>query len=214
VVDKDAVKAKVKSFVDAYNAATDSIRSRITEKTVPNAKNNVDAAKGALFGDLGLTNILANMRMTVMNPVAVGNPTTVDELREIGVSTGAVSPSAVATDSVQGKLTFDEAAFDKQWTADPTAVQRLLKGTTTLNGFSQSLDAVLSPLTQGGGILDGRLTASDSELKRITDSMKRMDDRLAAKEAYYKKTFTSLEKAMATMQQQQTAMNARLMALR
>jgi flagellar hook-associated protein 2 len=206
VVDKDTVKAKLKAFVDAYNSAQDLMRGKLTEKRVANPQNNVDAAKGVLFGDLGISNIASSLRGAIMDPLTgLGNPATLDELRELGIGTGAAA-STIVTDNVNGKLTFDEATFDKAWTADSASVEKALKGMTGVDGFAQRMDGILTPLVTTGGMLDGRVTAADSELSMLKASMTRMDDRLSSKEATLKKQFTALESAMAKLQQQQADM--------
>jgi len=211
-VDKDTVKTKLKAFVEAYNAASDLIRGKLEEKRVPNAQNTVDAAKGALFGDNGVSRILSDLRNTVMNPLSVGNATTMDELREIGIGTGAAS-STILDDNVNGKLAFDEAKFDAAWESDRLSVERVLQGTAGVDGFAQKMTAVLDPLTNTGGLLDGRISAADGELTRLKDSLSRMDDRLARKEQFLRKQFTALETALAKAQQQQTGMTSGMTGL-
>src|SRR3712207_284837 len=49
-------------------------------------------------------------RLNVMDPLAAGNAPNVDELHEIGLSTGSATATLVQ-DKVNGKLTFDEAKF-------------------------------------------------------------------------------------------------------
>ncbi|HEX2084854.1 MAG TPA: flagellar filament capping protein FliD, partial [Solirubrobacteraceae bacterium] len=72
-VDAKGLATKVKAFVDAYNAVVDATRSRTTEKRVANATTIVDAKKGVLFGDSGLSNMLSQLRVGVMDPISVGN---------------------------------------------------------------------------------------------------------------------------------------------
>jgi flagellar hook-associated protein 2 len=209
-VDKAVVAAKLKAFVDAYNATQDLMRSKLTEKRVPTASNNVDAAKGALFADTGLSRVASDLRIAIMDPLTgVGNATSMDELREIGLGPAGAASSVVG-DNVNGKLVFDEAAFTKAWDTSPASVDKLLKGVGGAGGFAQRLDALLTPLAQGGGLFDGRVSAADGEVNRIKDSLKRLDERLIRKEAQLRKTFTALETAMLRAQQQQTDLSSRL----
>ena len=53
--DQAAISDKVKAFVDQYNSTIDFIRTKLTEKRVPNATTDTDARKGPLFGDPQLT---------------------------------------------------------------------------------------------------------------------------------------------------------------
>src|SRR5262249_43673130 len=69
-IDKSAIKSKVKAFVDAYNAVVDLTRSDIAEKKVVNAATTADLQKGQLFGDLGLTGMMSNLKNTLTKTVA------------------------------------------------------------------------------------------------------------------------------------------------
>ena len=209
-VDAKALAGKVKAFVDAYNAVVDATRSRTTEKRVANPTTLVDARKGVLFGDGGLSTMLSQLRLAVMDPVAVGNAETIDEFGEIGVSTGAATGGTSTPDAVSGKLQFDEARFLKAYEADPSSVERLLRGTDTQRGLSARLDDVIRPFTEASGMFEGRLTASSSELTRLADQIKRMDDRLGRKELYLRRQFTGLETALSKLNSQSQDLASRL----
>lgn len=209
-VDGKGLAAKVKAFVDAYNAVVDATRSRTTEKRVTNPQTVADARKGVLFGDSGLSSMLSQLRVAVMDPVSVGNSLTMDEFAEIGVWTGAATGSTSNPESVAGKLQFDEAKFLKAYESDPSSVERLLRGTEFSTGLSARLDAVMKPFTEVGGMFDGRLTASSSELTRLADQIKRMDARLGRKETYLRHQFTSLETALSKLNSQSVELTSRL----
>jgi flagellar hook-associated protein 2 len=209
-VDPKALAARVKAFVDAYNSVVDATRSRTTEKRVTNAQTTVDAKKGALFGDSGLTNMLSQLRVAVMDPISVGNSLTMDEFAEIGVSTGNPTGGTSSPESVAGRLVFDEAKFLKAYESDPSSVERVLRGTEFSTGLSVRLDNVIKPFTEVGGMFDGRLTASTSELTRLGDQIKRMDERLGRKETYLRRQFTALETALSKLNSQSADLAARL----
>jgi len=212
-VDGKALAAKMKAFVDAYNAVVDATRSRTSEKRVPNAETTTDAKKGVLFGDTALTQMLSQLRNAAMDPLNVGNSTSIDELAEIGVSTGNPTGGTSTQESLNGRLVFDEAKFLKAFEADPASVERVLRGTTVQEGFATRLDNVLKPLTEVGGLFDGRITASASELSRLGSDLKRMDARLLRKEEYLRRQFTSLETALSRLNSQGAEMMSRLGSL-
>ena len=210
-VDKASVAAKLKAFTDAYNAVVDLTRSKLTEKRVPNAATMTDAKKGVLFADGALNNVLSQLRRDLMDPLAVGNAANVDELHEIGLSTGGAQATLVQ-DKVNGKLTFDEAKFNAAWD-DPIRrpqLERLLRGDGTSTGFIGRLEASLKPITDAGGLLDGRISAAGNELTRLSASLSRMDERLARKEAFLRRQFTSLETALQRNQNAGQQLLARL----
>ena len=93
------------------------------------------------------------------------------------------------------------------------AVEDLLKGTAALEGFAGRMDAVLTPMTSGAGLLEGRISSAGSELKRLTDSLGRMDKRLERKEEFYRRQFTSLETAMQRANAAQQEMAGQLAGL-
>ena len=205
--DADAVGKKLKAFVDAYNAVVDATRAKITEKRVTNPSTLTDAKKGVLFGDSGLNRVLSELRMGTMTPLAVGNGANLDELAELGISTGAPTGTTLVSDNVNGKLTFDEAKFKQAFATDPAAVERLIKGA------AQALESTVSPLTDAGGLLDGRISSATAELSRLKDSLASMDLRLEKKEAFLRRQFTAMESALARSQQQQTDLASRLPGL-
>ncbi|HEX8085826.1 MAG TPA: flagellar filament capping protein FliD [Solirubrobacteraceae bacterium] len=209
-VDDKGLATKVKAFVDAYNAVVDATRSRTTEKRVTNATNTVDAKKGVLFGDSGLTTMLSQLRTSVMDPISVGNSLTMDEFAEIGVSTGVATGGTSNPDAVAGKLQFDEAKFLKAYEADPSSVERLLRGSVTSTGLSARIDALITPFTAVDGMFDGRINAASSELTRLSDQLKRMDDRLGRKETYLRRQFTGLETALSKLNSQSVEMSSRI----
>ena len=212
-VDSKNLAGKVKAFVDAYNAVVDATRSRTTEKVVPNATTTFDAKKGVLYGDSGLTSMLSQLRRGVMDPISVGNSLTMDEFVEIGVSTGVPTGGTSTPDSLSGKLVFDEAKFTAAYTADPSSVERLLRGTATSAGLSSRIDALITPYTAVDGLFDGRINASGSEISRLGGQITQMDERLKHKEQLLRHQFTVLETSLAKINAQSSELSSRLSAL-
>jgi flagellar hook-associated protein 2 len=209
-VDRDALKAKMKAFVNAYNDVVDFVTSKTGEKRVSNPANNADAAKGVLFGDTGLNGILSSLRIAVGSPVQ-GMTGAGSLLSSIGISTGATTgANATNADSLKGRLTFDEAAFDAAVDKDPQSVQKLLGGVAGTDGFSQGFKKLLDPLVTTNGILDQRIDSAGKEIERIGDKTTRLEDRLTAREALLRKQFTAMETAMQRGQQQMADLASRL----
>jgi flagellar hook-associated protein 2 len=210
-VDKAAITAKAKSFVDAYNAVVDFARSKLAEKPNPKAATMTEAKVGVLYGDRGVTQVLSQLRTALMDPVP-GNVGTQDELHEIGISTG-VAVTTVQQDKVAGRLTFDEAKFTAAWDSNRVDVEKLLRGDGVTGGFVQRMDGLLKPLVDVGGTFDGRITATQSQLKTFTESLGRIDRRLERKEEFYRRQFTTLETALQRAQSMQTEMSGQLAGL-
>ena len=200
--DKEAVKAKVKAFVEQYNSTAGFIREKLGEKRVARPETEADALKGALHGDGMLRGLLSQLRVALMDPVS-GNPDTLDELQEIGVSTGATTGGAtVSQDAVAGRLVLDEGKLTAALDKDPKAVKALLGGVPDVTGLAQRYESLVNPATQAGGTIDARLQGAGGEITRIRDSLVRMDKRLAAKEEILREQFQRMEQALARSRQQ------------
>ena len=208
-VDKDAVKSKVKSFVDAYNAVVNATRAKTTEKSVPNAETQADALKGQLFGDTGLNSMLNSLRAGLTDVVG-GNATTTDALADLGITTGAVG---AGLNAITGALVIDDAKLTAALNTDATAVKKLLMGEGTQPGLAQRVEGLLAGQVGADGAIDQRLKNSDAEQKRITEAMTRTDNRLAQREKRLRAQFAAMEQAMLASQSQQSWLSGQLASL-
>jgi flagellar hook-associated protein 2 len=209
--DQAAVTAKVKAFVDQYNSTLDFVRSKLDEKKVAKPQTVGEQQKGLLSGDTMLEGILSQLRIAMTNTYAPGNPTTLDQMNEIGVSTGG--PSAGGTlnaDAIQGKLVFDATKFAAALSSDPTSVKNLISGST---GFGQALDNLLAPTLQAGGTMASRLTSEDAKQNTLNDQIEAMDVLLTKKQQTLKAQFTAMETALQASQAQGQWLSGQLAAL-
>jgi flagellar hook-associated protein 2 len=210
--DKSSVAAKLRAFVDAYNAVVDFSRAKLAEKPNAKAATVTEAKVGVLYGDRGVTQVLHKLRNALMDPLT-GHPLAQDEMHEIGLSTGG-AVSTVQQERVAGRLTFDETKFTKAWETNRGDVEKLLRGGGgATEGFAKRMDDLLGPLVASGGIFEGRISGAQSELKTLADAMGRMDRRLSRKEEFYKGQFTQLETALAKAQSLQAQMAGQLAGL-
>ncbi|HYW28713.1 MAG TPA: flagellar filament capping protein FliD [Gaiellales bacterium] len=215
--DTAGIQAKVQAFIDQYNSTIDFVQSKLTEKPVTNANNNADRAKGVLYGDSGLQDLLANLRSAVATPVS-GRPSNLSMLSQVGVSTGAaVGTGALNQDSIAGKLTLDSAALTTALTnsfADTKALFTNSSGTDSSLGMGQRLNALVDGMTNAStGILTARINDEQStidDLKRQSDDM---NVRLTAKEASLRAQYTAMETALAQAQSQGQYLSSQLARL-
>jgi flagellar hook-associated protein 2 len=203
------ITAKVKAFVDQYNSTLDFIRSKLDEKKVVNPQTTADQQKGLLSGDTMLEGVLSQLRISMTNAYAPGNPTTLDQMNEIGVSTGSAF-GTLNQDAIEGKLVFDTAAFSTALASDPTSVKNLLSGTT---GFGLAIDDLLSPTLQAGGTMDSRLASEDTRQKTLNDQIAAMDVLLQKKQDTLKAQFTAMETALQQSQAQGQWLSGQLAGL-
>lgn len=207
-LDKSAVKSKVKAFVDAYNAVVTLARTELAEKKVSDPTTSTDAAKGALFGDSGVTSMLSRLRTAMSEDyTTIGNSAALDDLADIGISSG--KPGASVTQAKSGLLELDDTKLTEALDADSEAVRRLFGGTGT-SGFAQDIEKLLTDM---GNVIDDRVTNVDKSARRIGDELTRTEERLAAQEKRLKAQFAAMETALNQSQTQQSWLTGQLNAL-
>jgi flagellar hook-associated protein 2 len=194
-VDRTKVKDEIKQFVDAYNALVTATRTKVGEKKVTGASTQTDFNKGAFFGDTGLNSMLSKLRTAVGKDYNPAVELGLDDLRDIGISTGKAGSSAA--DAKAGLLSIDDAKLTEMLEADAQAVRNLFSSSTT--PFVADIDALTKDLSK---TLDSRLDSMDKQSKRLTSDMTRMDQRLEAKEKRLKAQFAAMETAMSQSQTQ------------
>ncbi|MBJ7519897.1 MAG: flagellar filament capping protein FliD [Solirubrobacteraceae bacterium] len=210
--DKTKVIEKLKSFVEAYNTVVDTVKNLTGERKITDPASAADARKGSLYADNGLRSLQSSMRNAISSAMDGLTNGDLDQLAEIGITTGAAS-STINQDSLAGKLVFDEAKFSAAFAANPTDVRKLLGGVSGTNGLAQRFEALIDPITQTGGVLSNRRTETDSELRRIKDSIERFDDRLVFKEQRLRKQFEVMETMLARQNSIGSALSSALAGL-
>jgi flagellar hook-associated protein 2 len=199
--DKEAISSAVKAFVDAYNAAVDAIRGRLTEKRIPSPASQAEANRGTLFGDTALNGLLSRLRGAVSE----------SGIGALGVGTGAPSASVSAdSDSVLGHLTIDEAKLTAALEADPAAARAALTGS---GGLADALGGVLEPVLGSKGGISQRLDATAAEAARIRDSMTALDSRLETREERLRAQFAAMESALSRAKSESAWLTGQLAGL-
>jgi len=207
-LDTEKVKTKLTAFVEAYNELVKTSRGFLDEKRIPNVESAEDAKVGVLFGDSGLSSMLSRMR-TMVGGTITGNAPGMDELRELGVSTGSATGGTATADSKTGLLVLDDAQLTKAL-QDPQAVRKMLGGITGTDGFAQQMEGLIKTYTGASGSLTGRISQGDAQLKSLRDQMTAEDTRLSARELRLKQQFAAMESALANAQAQQSWLSAQL----
>lgn len=202
--DTEAMKPKVKAFVDAYNAVVTSTRAKVTEKTVAGATTTTDAGKGQLFGDTGLLSMLSSLRIRMGERVA--GLSGLDDLADIGIAVPKATGTATQ-DAKDGKLSIDDAKLATALAADPSKVRDLFEG------FSAGLETFIKSQTGTSGIFDQRDKSAAAEIERITKQADLAETRLQAKEKRLKAQFAAMETALLNAQTQSAWLSGQLGAL-
>jgi flagellar hook-associated protein 2 len=202
--DTEAMKTKVKAFVDAYNAVVTSTRAKVSEKSIAGATTPTDSAKGALFGDTGLLSMLSSLRVRMGERIA--GLSGLDDLSDIGVAVPKAT-GAASQDAKEGKLAIDDAKLTAALAADPGKVRDLFEG------FSAGLETFIKSQTGTSGVLDMRDKAAEEEIKRITARADLAETRLQAKEKRLKAQFAAMETALMHSQSQSAWLSGQLASL-
>jgi flagellar hook-associated protein 2 len=203
VPDNEAIKAKVRTFVDQYNSTVDFINGRLTEARVANPTTESEATKGVLHGDKSLQAVIARLRTGIYGYSAPSNPTGVRMLADIGISTGATTGSGpLDQDAVAGRLKFDDKKLTDALASNRDALHALLGQTLGDGGFARSLEAIVHPSTEAGGELDTRIAHESSNSSQITAQLAAMDERLSLKQDRLKRQFAAMESALGRSQTQ------------
>jgi flagellar hook-associated protein 2 len=190
-IDADAVKTKVKAFVNAYNGALDFIRGELTEKPVKNPTTTSQSTQGLFFGDPMLSGVLSSMRQEI------------GDLSAVGITTGASTGSGtVSADAIAGRLTIDDTKLTAALAGDQDKLR------TSLQDLGERVTTLVSPIA--GARVDARISSVDATRKRLAGDMAATDVRLAVKEKRLRAQFSAMESALAASQSAQAQLTAQL----
>lgn len=182
--DPSALKTKLNTFVDSYNAVISKIKDLAGNGTVKAKDPN-------LAGDSTLRSITS--RLTSALQTIGGGTSAYKTLGSIGL---AVDRS--------GKLALDSAKFDKAIAADSDGVTKLLAGSDGVapGGVMSLVSSAVDAFTKTGtGLIAGRTDA-------MTATTKRLQDRIDAEEIRINRYADQLRKQFTTMDTQVAAWNA------
>jgi flagellar hook-associated protein 2 len=202
-LDRQAVKDKVKAFVDAYNALVDTTNAKLSEKKVANPSSAFQAGLGGLHGDTGMRGMLSALRAEMTEIVAGAG---INDLADLGISVPKATGSTSA-DGKAGRLVIDDAKLTQALEGDWTAVSGYFED------FSTTVDAFVKKQTGGSGVIDERLKSATRNIDRIQDQIDRTNERLDKKEERMKAQFAAMELALQNSQTQQAWLSGQLAAL-
>jgi flagellar hook-associated protein 2 len=182
--DAEATSAKVKTFVDAYNAVVDYV-------TAQNVVDGQGKASSPLFGDSTLRSVRDTLRSTVGAVVSTGN-----------LAYSMLAQTGITSDK-EGKLTFNQSKFETALTTDEQAVSRLFTGAATGGGIAGTLTSVLDSLTDSvAGVFKARNDGYDSIIKDTQRQIDSGNDRLTRYEQQLQQQYANLETLMSQLQGQ------------
>lgn len=182
----------VKAFISEFNATVDALASA--------------RAKGQpLASDSALSSIYNQLFRMVYDPIE-GLTGTYTTLSSIGIGTSKDD---------RNHLSLDEQKFKAALESNPERVLELF--TVKVNdkdvGVADRLSKYLTDLAGESGVFAARKESFASQTKYLTDQIEKYELRIEQRRKTLLNQFTAMEKAVATMKSQQSAMLAQLGAL-
>lgn len=177
--DQPGARALIDSLVKSYNAVVDAVSSV--------ASYDASSQKaGPLFGDLGVSNLVDQLRRALGQPVT-GVDSSVNMLAKIGI-----------TFDLDGHLSEDGAKLDAALSASFKDIGTLFADKNV--GVGTRLDNLLNPYLESGGVFDGRNDSLKASISDIDNQRQQLSNRLDALQARYLAQFNALDTLLAQMQ--------------
>lgn len=189
--DADAVKTKLQTFIDAYNALTTKLNSEFAW---------TGKAKGpdSLSGDATLRGLQNRLRSLVGQTIAGADP--YSSLSMIGVTTDKT-----------GILSLDSSKLTAALAASPGDVVALLAASTsggTDGIMAQMSDAIYEYTKSSTGFISAKIDGIARQVSDIDDQIEQMEARLDKYEETLQKQFAALEALVSSLQAQGSQMTA------
>lgn len=173
--DQKATKEKAQAFVSAFNALMGSFDSLT-------ASGGESGTRGALAGDASVRAIESMLNQLVRTSFG-------------GVS---LTEFGIVADR-NGKLTIDNARFEKAVAANPEGFEKLF---TDKGNLLDTLDKNLAVYTSSaGGLLTNRKDTLNSQLRRVDQQFDTIQKQYDSYYSRYLRQYTGLMQTMAAMEQ-------------
>ncbi|MEN0058205.1 MAG: flagellar filament capping protein FliD [Bdellovibrio sp.] len=182
----EVISGKIKSFVDAYNAALEFIQKQ--NKLQSGTGKN--PTLGPLGGDGMLRSIENSLRRVILNP-QMGVQSPIRRVGELGIEFNR-----------NGSLNFSQDKFNKVLNEDPQKVAAFFRG----DGFSTGF--VASVKREIGNLLNGQFGAISNRKKGLQDRINQVNGRIETKERQLERKEDSLRRKFADLEQKMSDMQA------
>lgn len=185
--DTSALKAKLGTLVDSYNAVISKIKDLAGNGTVP-------AKDPGLAGDSTLRSITS--RLTSALQTVTASSSAYKTLGSIGLAVDRT-----------GKLALDSTKFDAAIAADSAGVTKLLAGTdaATSGGVMSIVSNAVDVFTKTGtGLIAGRTDALNAAAKRLQARIDAEEVRINRYADQLRKQFTAMDTSVAAWNAQGT----------
>lgn len=169
--DEQSISDKVAALVTAANSALGTL--------------GADSGQGAVLqGKFDVTSLLSSIMSAVSNGTASGA-----SLKSYGIDIDST-----------GQMSFDAAAFEAAYAADPAGTQTAVSGS-----FATALDtASTNAVAATTGTITQSITALNTQSSNLNDEIDNWTTRLASTQSALEAKYTAMETALARLQSQQT----------
>lgn len=189
----EAISGKVKSFVDAYNAALGFIQNQHKLSKGNDGKERL----GPLGGDSMIRQVENSLRRVIITP-QYGVGSSIERIQELGIEFNR-----------NGTLNFNQDKFTKVLNSNPAGVASFLRGDGFSTGFVPMLKRETSfLLSQSFGAIANRKKSISDRITRIDQQIENKERQLTRKEEQLNKKFGDLESKMSGLQRQGGAIAA------
>jgi flagellar hook-associated protein 2 len=210
------VKQDIDGAMSAIQAWTKAINDVVSKISDYDKYDSTAKTKGPLFGD-STVSIVRQQILTAVQGKAKGITGPYQFLSQIGIRLGAKSQLVIDETKLRNLIESDTSAIEELFTAfeiqqsgtaSPVEGVTIESNTTTYTklGFGDSIDQRIQRLTN---TIDGTTALADRNFQKQIDALKKritnIDDRLVIKRDRYQRQFAAMERAIARVQSQQSA---------
>ncbi len=182
----EVISGKIKSFVDAYNAALEFIQ----KQSKIQGSDGKNPRLGPLGGDGMLRTVENSLRRIVLNP-QLGVETPIRRIGELGIEFNR-----------NGTLNFNQDKFNKVLNANPQGVAAFFRGDGFSTGFVSTLKREI------GNLVNGQFGTIANRKKGLQDKINQANTRIENKERQLERKEESLRKKFADLEQKMSDLNA------
>lgn len=179
--DPSALKSKLQTFVNAYNA----LQSFATSQASAAGKGDTTS----IGHDALLRGLSQSLRASLSKSYGSGGAA-LQYLAQVGVQF-----------TQSGTLQLDDTTWNAAVSDSPEAVTKLLAGDGTTGAFAQ-ISTLLTDYTKGSGLLTAAQTRLTDSVARVGKQIDAMTDRLTAQRTALQQEFTAADLAMSDLKNQ------------
>lgn len=184
----EAIGGKIKSFVDAYNAALEFIQKQ--NKIQAGSNGNKNPSLGPLGGDGMLRSVETALRRVILNP-QMGGGSQIARVSELGIEFNR-----------NGSLNFSQDKFNKMVASNPQGVAAFFRGDGFSTGFITTLKREI------GNLVNGQFGTIANRKKGLQDRINQTNTRIETKERQLEKKEDSLRRKFSDLEQKMSSLNS------